>query len=303
MEKRPENEQRMSYEANASDNGNKSAIIVLTVLAVILAGVLGYVIFTKGKLVKELNVEKAELTAQLQTLQDDYASLSSDYATINAQLDSSREEVNQLIERVRKTDATNRAKIRKYEKELGTLRSIMRNYIVQIDSLNTLNHKLTRDAARARRETEQVKREKAELEKTVEALSDKVETGAIVRGRNIKAEVFNANGKKVDKAAAANRVLVSVTLAENNLAASGPVRVYVVITDPDGNLLTNSKSTICTYAGAPLETSASREVDYQGNEVDLSIYMNDVAKYVKGVYNVQVLTEQTLLGTTQFMLR
>ena len=60
------------------------------------------------------------------------------------QLDSSREEVSQLIERIKKTDATNRAKIRQYEKELRhSSGSIMRSYIVQIDSLNTLNQKLT----------------------------------------------------------------------------------------------------------------------------------------------------------------
>ena len=296
---------RPSLEEGTSSAGDshKAVIIALAVVAAVLACVLGYTLVSKGRLVKDLNTEKDELTQQLVCLQEDYASLSSEYDTINAQLDSSREEVNQLIERVRKTEATNRAKIRKYEKELGTLRSIMRNYIVQIDSLNTLNHKLTRDAARARRETEQVKKEKAELEKTVEVLNDKVETGAIVRGRNIKAQAYNAAGKVVEQARAAQRVMVSVTLSENNLAASGPVRVYVIIKDPVGNLLTNDKSTSCNYAGDVLPTSASREVDYQGNEVDLSIYMNDVPQYVKGIYSVQVLTEQALLGTTQFFLR
>ena len=68
------------------------------------------------------------------TLQNEYATLSSDNDMINAQLDSSREEVSQLIERIKKTEATNRIMIRKYEKELGTLRSIMRNYIEQIES-------------------------------------------------------------------------------------------------------------------------------------------------------------------------
>ena len=54
-------------------------------------------------------------------LKGDYDSLSSEYESVNSQLDSSREEVNQLIERIQKTEATNRAKMRQYEKELGTL--------------------------------------------------------------------------------------------------------------------------------------------------------------------------------------
>ena len=130
----------------------KKVIYALVAVALLLAGALAYIWWDKTSLVNELNVEKEELTSQMIALQNDYATLSSDYDMINSQLDSSREEVSQLIERIKKTEATNRSKMRQYEKELGTLRSIMRNYIVQIDSLNTLNKKLTADAAAARRE-------------------------------------------------------------------------------------------------------------------------------------------------------
>jgi len=133
-------------------NSLKKVTYALVAVAVILAGVLAYIWIQKSSLVSELQEEKQELTEQMLTLQSDYATLSSDYDTINSQLDSSREEVNQLIERIKQTDATNRRKMRQYEKELGTLRSIMKNYIVQIDSLNTLNKKLTADAAAARRD-------------------------------------------------------------------------------------------------------------------------------------------------------
>ena len=254
----------------SSAKGGNSIIYVLAAVAVILGVVLAYVLIRNSKLVKELNIEKEELTEQIVALQADYAQISSDYESINHQLDSSREEVNQLVERIQKTEATNRAQIRKYQKELGTLRSIMRNYVHQIDSLNTLNHKLT---------------------------------GAVVRARDIKSQAFNNNGKVVDRANSTARILTNLTLSANDLAEKGPIRIYIVIKDPEGNLLTNEESRVCNYAGSSLETSASREVDYQGNELQVSIYMNDVPKYVKGIYTVQVLTERTLLGTTQFMLR
>lgn len=302
MEIRPENQPRVDAQTSGTDKG-KIVIYALSAIAVLLAGVLAYVFFSKTKLVNELNEEKVELTAQFEALQQDYAALSSDYEVINSQLDSSREEVNQLVERIKKTDATNRAQIRKYQRELGTLRSIMRNYVHQIDSLNTLNHKLTAQAAAARKETAKVKKQNEELQKTVEDLSDKVETGAVLRARNIKSQVYNEKGKVVDRATTAARILTTLALTENNLADKGPVRIYVVITDPDGNLLTNDESRECEYAGGTLATSASREIDYQGNEVEISIYMNDVEQYSKGIYTVQVLTERSLLGSTQFMLR
>ena len=139
-------------EAAKSAGGLKTVMIALAAVAVLLAAALIFVWTQKSSLVKELNIEKEELTEQIVALQSDYDNLSSDYDSINSQLDSSREEVTQLVERIKQTDATNRAKMRQYEKELGTLRSIMRNYIVQIDSLNTLNQKLTAEAAAARKD-------------------------------------------------------------------------------------------------------------------------------------------------------
>lgn len=304
MEKRPENIKPAPLDDSKSVAPNsKGLIIALSVIAAVLAVALATILIRNHRLIGDLKSEKEDLAEQILTLQQDYSELTSEYETINAQLDSSREEVAQLAERIQKTQATDRAKIRQYQRELGTLRSIMRSYIVQIDSLNTLNHKLTADAAAARKETATVKRKNAELQKTVEDLSDKVETGAVVRGRSVKTEAYNKAGKVVDKASSTERVLTTLTLTENNLAEKGPLRVYVVITDPEGKLLTNSESRSCTYSGQTLATSASREVDYQGNEIELSIYMNGVSSYTKGIYTVQVLTESALLGTTQFMLR
>ena len=49
--------------------------------------------------------------------------------------------------------------------------------------------------------------------------------------------------------------------------------------------------------------SASRRVDYEGSEVDLSIYLNDIPEYRKGVYTVEAYTEQAFLGKSELMLR
>ena len=282
----------------------KTIVYVLVAVAVVLAAALAFVWFERTSLVNDLNDEKQDLTQRMIELQNDYASLSSDYETINSQLDSSREEVSQLIERIKKTDATNRAKMRQYEKELGTLRTIMRSYIVQIDSLNTLNKKLTADAAAARKEAAESRKKNAELKQTVESLSASVATGAILKGRAIRIDAYNASGKVTDRSSRVVRLLTTLSLVENELAEKGPVRVYIRVKDPDGNLLTNASSREFTVAGGePMIASASREVDYQGAEVEMSIYLNDIAEYVKGIYTVEAFTEQASLGTAELMLR
>ena len=281
----------------------KKIMYALAALAVVLAGTLAYIWYQKSSLVNDLKIEKEELTEQMIALQNDYATLSSDYDTINMQLDSSREEVSQLIERIKKTEATNRSKIRQYEKELGTLRSIMRNYITQIDSLNTLNKQLTADASAARREAAESRRKSEQLSKTVANLTGQVAAGAVIKARGIRIEAYNASDKVTDRSSRVVRLLTTLSLVENDLAPKEPVRVYIRVKGPDGVLLTNSEQRTFTYSGEPMICSASREVDYQGKEVELSIYLNDITGYVKGIYTVEAYTEQTLLGTAELMLR
>ena len=282
----------------------KKVMYALIAVVLLLAGALAYIWWDKTSLVNELNVEKEELTSQMIALQNDYASLSSDYDTINSQLDSSREEVSQLIERIKKTEATNRSKMRQYEKELGTLRSIMRNYIVQIDSLNTLNKKLTADAAAARREAAESRRQSEELSKTVQNLTGRVAVGSVIKARGLKLEAYNASDKVTDRSSRVVRMIATLSLVENDLAESGPVRVYIRVKDPDGILLTNSSQrTFSVAGGEPMICTASREVDYQGKEVDLGIYINDIPLFAKGIYTVEAYTEQTKLGESELMLR
>lgn len=281
----------------------KRTMWILVVVAVALVAVLGFVWSQKSSLISELEDEKRDLTEQMESLQNDYATLSSDYDSINSQLDTSRAEVADLLERIKKTNATNRAKMRQYEKELGTLRSIMRNYIVQIDSLNTLNHKLTAEAAAARREAAASKAESVQLSQQVENLTGQVAAGSVIKARGLHIAAYNSSDKVTDRSSRTVRLLTSLSLVENDLAPKGPVHVFIRVKDPDGIILTNSNRSSFTFNGETMVASASRRVDYEGSEVDLSIYLNDIPEYRKGVYTVEAYTEQSFLGKSELMLR
>ena len=285
------------------NGGSKALMFVMIAVAVLLAAALAYVLYQKNTLVGQLNIDKQELTEQIEALQSDYESLSSDYDAINLQLDSSREEVAQLVDRIKKTEATDRAKMRQYEKELGTLRTIMRGYIVQIDSLNQLNHKLTVDAANARREAAEHRKMNEQLTAQVEDLTGKVVTGSVIKARGIRMEAYNSAGKMIDRSKNVARLLVTLSLVENALAEPGPVRVFVRVKDPEGKLLDDGRGASFTLGGETLAATASREVDYQGQEVELSIYVNNIPAFEKGIYTVEAFTEQARLGSAELMLR
>lgn len=294
-------------EETTSENGKqKTLIIALVAITVILAGALAYIWYQNNLNKEELVERKAELAASMQDLldlQDAYSGLSVQYDTISMQLDSSRMEVELLMEKLQKERQVSNATIRQYQKELGTLRTIMKGYIVQIDSLQKLNTKLTADAAAARKEAAASKKKTEELSKTVKDLSGQVSAGAVIKAYGLKTEAYNQSDKVTDRSSRAKYLLTTLTLGENDLAARGPVTVYIRVKDPDGYLLVNGAQKAFEYNGEAMNCSASREVDYQGSAVELGIYLNDIPEYTKGVYTVEAYTSKSLLGTTELMLR
>ncbi len=295
--------EREEREKKGRNGGLKVATVVLAVAALALAAGLAWIWNQKSTLVDELEGEKAELAQQMLSLQSDFENLNSDYDNINSQLDTSREQVALLIDKLAKTEATNRAKIRQYEKELGTLRTIMRGYIVQIDSLNTLNKQLTADAAAARREAAESRQANENLTRQVESLTGQVAAGSVIKGRGLHVAAYNGSDKVTDRSSRVKYLVATLSLVENEIAEKGPVRVYVRVKDPEGLILLNNASTDFTVGGETLSASASREVDYEGQDVELSIYVKDVGEFVKGIYSVEAYTTKGLLGRTELMLR
>ena len=285
------------------ENNYKKIIIALSAVAVVLLGVLIYVFVDRNSIINDLTIEKDDLTAQMVELQNDYANLSTANDTLNAELMLEKEKVAQLIERVKKTEASNKAKLLKYERELGTLRTIMRGYIKQIDSLNTLNNELRVAAATAKKEAKESKNRYENLRSTTEELGKQVELGAIIKGRGMTVVAVNANGKETDRSSRTVKLKACLNLVENSIARKGPKTVYIRVKGPDGILMTQNPMQMFTLSGEEMIYSASREVDYQGSEVEICIYFDNPEQFVKGVYNVEAYTTETKLGSADLLLK
>ena len=291
----------------APENGKsplKGIVIALSAVAVVLLGILIYIWVDRNALIDDLTIEKDQLTEQLGDLQRDYSTLSSNNDSLNVELAREREKVEQLIERVKKTEATNRAKIRQYEKELGTLRSIMKHYIVQIDSLNTLNIALRKDAALAREQAKKSKEKYDQLSKTTNEYAKQIEKGAVIKGRGVMMTAINASNKETDRSSRVEKLKTCLNLVENTLAKKGLRKVYIRVKGPDGILMTGDQQQVFVSAGEQMIYSASREVDYQGSAVEVCIYFDNGGQpFVKGVYTVDAYTEEGKLGSADMLLK
>ena len=179
----------------------------------------------------------------------------------------------------------------------------MKGYIVQIDSLNTLNKRLTADAAAARREAAEARQANENLAQQVAGLNQQVSAGKTLKARGLSLVGHMANDKASDRHSRVKYLTLNLSLLENEIAERGPVTIYIRIKDPNDILLVNNASTSFTVGGQPLQASASREVDYEGGELDVTIYMNGVEEFIKGIYTAEAYTEKGLLGRAELMLR
>ena len=281
----------------------KVLIGALAGVVVLLVGILIYVVADRNSIINDLTVDKETLTAEMMQLQQDYSALSSTNDTLNNELMLEKEKVAQLIERVKKTEAKNKAQLRKYEKELGTLRSIMRGYIKQIDSLNTLNTNLRKEAAVAKKEARESRKKYDNLKSTTEELGKQVELGSVVKGRGLTMVGVNETGKETDRSSRTAKLKTCLNLVENTLAKKGPRIVYIRVKGPDGILMTSGQQQIFTVGGEQMIYSASRQVDYQGSEVEVCIYFSAGEKFTKGVYTVDAYTTEGKLASGDCLLR
>ena len=280
----------------------KTIVIILAAVAVLLAGALAWIWIDRGGVIKELNLEKEDLTQQMVQLRADYDSLSTTNDTLNLRLMEEREKIDLLIERINKTESTNRVRMREYERELGTLRSIMRSYIHQIDSLNTLNIALRKDASQAREEASRATRQYQELQSTTEEYARQVELGAQLKGRDFVMTGITEAGKESNRSSRISKLKVCGSLIENAIAPKGPAYIYLRVKGPDGILLTNPDQGVFNAAGEQLVYSAVREIDYQGSEVEFCIFFGEVG-FTRGIYTAEIFTSDGKIGTADILLR
>ena len=275
--------------------------IVIIILAVILVA-LSVVYFNMHR---QQQAEYALLEEDRTKIQGDLDSLIVSFDDLKIQNDSiaaNLEEANQLMEQLKNERRLNYAKIRAYDKEVGTLRTVMQGYIRQIDSLNNINQQLTRENISYKKEisTAQLRAEMAE--ERAEELNNKVRVGAVIRARSITMQALNNRGKEVTRVKNAQRLYLDFALAANELAEPGNKAIYACVTSPEGYLIANNSASTFTFEGEQKVYSAMREVDYECADLPVGIYV-DGSGFTPGTYRIELYVEGRLAGTAEVAMR
>lgn len=290
------------YEEQQVDNkAVRGYRIVIIILAVILVA-LSVVYFNMHR---QQAAEYALLEEDRTKIQGDLDSLIVSFDDLKIQNDSiaaSLEEANQIMEQLKNERRLNYAKIRAYEKEVGTLRTVMQGYIRQIDSLNNINQKLTKENVSYKKQISTQKLRAEMAEERAEELTNKVRAGAVIRARSITLKPLNGKGKEITRVQKAARLYVDFALSANDLAEPGNRPVYVCVTSPEGYLIANSAAATFMFEGEPKVYSEVREVDYDCSDLGVGIYVSGNG-FTAGTYTVEIYVDGHLAGTNQIVMK
>ncbi len=290
-----------------TEKDRKNNLIVLTL--VIVLAVLSFLYFSQRKnnqfIVRMITAQKDSIQVELNHIIAGYDSLKVENDTLTAQMGIAQTRVKDLLEEVATTKKLSLEKISRYQKEVTTLRDIMRNYIVQIDSLNRKNEFLMAENLEVKEQAKKAESRNIQLSEEKQQLEQNLKKAATLEALELTAVALNDRNKDTRFAERASFIRVNFTLSKNITTQRGAKNVYVRIMRPDQLLLIKSADNLFRFEDLKIPYSSVREVNYEGNELPVAIYWDNKGEQplITGEYVIDVFADGNNIGTTSLVLK
>jgi len=285
----------------------KYLVPFLSLLVIVLIGGLAY-LFVDLQEEKQANEDMQELARlDKQEMENEYERFTLQYSemktkinndSIIAQLTQEQMRTQKLLEKLKQTKANDAREITRLKKELATVRAVLREYVLQIDSLNRQNERLRAENTRVKGELAELGTQVAGLSSEKATLSEKVAIAAQLDATNIQLTALKKNNKKVKKIKDCKTMQVNFTITRNVTAANGTRMVYVRIQNPGGNTL-NGGGTFA-YENRNLQYTMRKSIEYTGEETDLSLFWTVSQMLEAGDYRVSIFVDGNMIGSHTF---
>lgn len=290
---------------------NNKVYLAIIALLIIVCGYLAFNLNKTNQSVAEkteqnegLEIEREQLDLELQKMRFSYDTLKTENSLVMAEIAAQRMEIDDLLKKVKDKNWS----ITKLRKETGTLRDIMKGYIVTIDSLNQLNQALLAENAEMRDQVETVVSENEQLLERQGNMEKLIATGSKMQVTSLAAEAIRltSSGKQreTNRAGRAEMIKACFTLLENPIAKPGEKQIFMRIVDPSGQVLVNKDgSSQFEFEGGSDFYSVGRTVDYNNQQMDVCVFYTIQNELPKGDYKLFLYEGASKIGTTDLALK
>lgn len=287
------------------DPRKNALVIIMAVLLVVVVVLLFWQRSTHKEMTALMKLEKEAIQTELNGMVLGYDSLKRNNTNLNIEFEGAQNKVKELLEEVEQVKSTSARQISRYKDEMTTLRKIMRDYVIQIDSLNQKNIRLMAENQDVKQMVTEVKTINQNLEQEKKKLEQTVTLAATLEAVNLRATGINKKGKEQVKAAKIESIKVDFTLSKNLTAKRGSKNIYLRLQRPDQLLLTKSEKDLFNFEGLKIPYSAMREVEYEGMDLPVSIYWDNTGQptLITGQYTIDIFADGNNIGTTSLEVK
>jgi len=285
----------------------KKILIPLIVVILAMLGGLAY-LFMNLQEQRQVNEDMRELARlDKQEMENEYERFTLQYSemktkinndSIIAQLTEEQMKTQKLLEELKKTKADDAREITRLKKELATVRAVLRDYVMQIDSLNRQNERLRAENTQVKNELAERNTQIAGLSTEKASLSEKVAIAAQLDATNIQLIALKKANKQAKKIADCKTMQVNFTISRNVTATNGTRTVYVRIQNPGGNTLNGGGS--FDYENRSLQYTMKKNIEYTGEETSLTLYWQVSQMLEAGDYRVSIFVDGNMIGSKTF---
>ena len=219
-----------------------------------------------------------------------------------AQLETSKAQIQRLMEELKTVKATNKQRINELTKEIETLRKVLKHYVNQIDSLNNENIKLKDDNQQITRRYNAASSSVTQLKRQNADLSEQLQRAQQLDAVNIQTTLLNAKGKAAKTIKQASQLQLTFVINKNENARAGEQVIFICLIKPDDNILTKPNAGTFPYENKSIPYSMKRTIEFDGQEQPVVMYW-DIEEYLSpGAYRADIFTDGYLMGRKSFRL-
>lgn len=205
------------------------------------------------------------------------------------------------LETEKKNNNVNRQKIKQLENEILTLKDIVKHYLEEIRRLGEENEGLKKEIAEVTEKNEELTNKVTQATNENQALTQTVNLAKKLNVTGVSLQAYNKKGKVEKNITKAKQLGVSFNVSPNNTASAGMKDFYIRILTPEGTLLQGGGN--FQVDGATVAATAHRQVEYDNDEVSVTIYWDVNTTLTPGDYTVEVFADGNRLASRHFTMQ
>ncbi len=295
-------------------SGNRNtSVVILTLLVLLLIVGLGLLIVrnihqkkSMNKLIEQMQFEKDQLEKDFSDLEIQFAEvqgLKIENDSLADLIAREQQHVQDLLEELRTTKATNARKIAELKKELSSVRGLLQEYVRQIDQLKVANAALTEENETVKQRMKDVSDYANELGKKNEELTTIVHRAARLEVEQISVVKLNKKGRKTSLPSQVAKLEFDYTIKKNITTTPGVKALYIQIKDSKGTIFLTANSGKFEYEGQALDYTLMKEFEYAGEKLQDSVYWTLDKRLEPEKYSVNFFVEGSLVGSFDFEIK